>query len=118
MGLTSRRGVLYFRAGNYGDQLWRSDGTDSGTRLVTTIGMCSDLVNVGGTFFFCASDNVHGAELWKSDGTAAGTRLVKDLRGGIRGSKPRSLVNVNGRLFFFAQGGGYGTELWTSNGTA
>src|SRR5437868_12319592 len=46
----------------------------------------SQLVAIGSTTYFTASDGVHGQELWKSDGTAAGTMLVKDINPGSAGS--------------------------------
>src|SRR5262249_20282676 len=39
----------------------------------------SDLVVIGSTTYFSASDGVHGLELWKSDGTTAGTVMIKDI---------------------------------------
>ena len=41
-----------------------------------------ELVEIGGTVYFMADDDVHGRELWKTDGTEAGTVLLKDIRPG------------------------------------
>lgn len=67
-------------------ELWRSDGTASGTVKVKTIKPApsygySDIpaVVIGDTYYFTASDGIHGEEVWKSNGTAAGTQMVKDL---------------------------------------
>ena len=76
------------------------------------------IVEVGATVFFSASDNVHGRELWKTDGTAAGTALVKDINPGGGSSYPEYLTDFNGTLFFTANDGVHGTELWKSDGTA
>ncbi len=76
------------------------------------------LVNVNGTLYFQATDNVTGAELWKSDGTAAGTVMVKDIRSGSLSASPAALTNINGTLYFGANDGTNGTELWRSDGTA
>ena len=112
--------------GQHGEELWKSDGTATGTVLVADIapgGVDSSpeqLTNVDGTLFFVADDGVSGRELWKSDGTAAGTVRVADL---TPGSFPRTFVseltNVNGTLFFifFDYVTGH-RELWRSDGTA
>ena len=77
--------LLFFAATDepHGRELWVTDGTTHGTRLVTDIHPTGDarpaaLVAVGGVLYFVADDGVHGYELWRSDGTAAGTRMVVD----------------------------------------
>ncbi|TWT55024.1 hypothetical protein Pla22_26780 [Rubripirellula amarantea] len=118
--------TLYFTAetSRYGRELWKTDGTASGTILVHDInaGIYSsgpyNLTNVAGTLYFRAYDGVNGTELWASDGTAAGTTVVKDILGGSGSSFPSNLTNVDGTLFFTANDGTNGIELWTSDGTA
>jgi ELWxxDGT repeat protein len=124
--LTNVAGTLYFRACNptRGCELWRSDGTAAGTRLVKDInpGAGSSkpfhLASVGGTLYFGADDGTHGHELWRSDGTAAGTKLVKDISAGGAGSFPLYLMNAAETLFFAAETPAHGRELWRSDGTA
>src|SRR5204863_9465322 len=66
----------------HGAELWRTDGTASGTQLVQDLNpgnssaAPNNLINVNGTLFFVADDGSHGRELWKSDGTVAGTILL------------------------------------------
>jgi ELWxxDGT repeat protein len=123
-GTIAHRGRLFFTAwdGIHGYELWRSDGTNAGTKLLrdVNLGAASSrprwLTSVGDTLFFTARDGEHGRELWRSDGTKAGTRLVRDFHV-LRGS-PASLTNFRGALFFSSSGGGHGRELWRSNGTA
>jgi ELWxxDGT repeat protein len=121
-------GTLFFAAndGTIGRELWKSDGTSTGTVLVKDIRPGSsnsspyDLINVNGTLHFDADDGVTGFELWRSDGTSSGTTLVKDIRPGNSGSAIRYLINNNGVLFFSAESGSSGTngkELWRSDGT-
>jgi ELWxxDGT repeat protein len=119
-------GTIYFAAndGTNGVELWKTDGTVTGTALVKDIspgGSHSNphaLTNVNGTLFFVARDETRGAELWKSDGTAAGTVIVKDIHSTSSSLvEPRSLTNFNGTLLFAADDGIYGAELWRSDGT-
>jgi ELWxxDGT repeat protein len=120
----NRGSTLFFPAtdGVNGSELWRSDGTEAGTRMVKDINPGSppshplELTTVGRTLFFSADDGVHGFELWRSDGTDGGTQLVKDIDPDDADSFPFSLVNVSGALFFFVDNAGQ-AELWRSDGT-
>ncbi|TGD95360.1 ELWxxDGT repeat protein [Methylobacterium nonmethylotrophicum] len=92
-------------AGNEtGNELWTSDGTPAGTRLVKDIfprlggSYPGNFKSFQGSAYFSAEDGVNGRELWKSDGTDAGTSLVKDINPGgkleqsIYPSRTRRLV--------------------------
>ena len=123
--LTNVRGTLYFSAndGKHGYELWRSDGTARGTRMVKDINpgaewsALSGITAVNRIIYFTADDGVHGAELWRSDGTARGTRMVKDISPGNQGGHPSYLTDVNGTLYFSAFDG-TNSGLWRSDGTA
>ena len=128
-GLVNVAGTLYFAAHDrrHGDELWQSDGTRRGTRMVKDIapgrpGSSPDqLTAVGKTLYFTARDGIHGPELWRSNGTARGTRLVKDLVPGQGAYSLGAFTNVAGTLFFIAGAApqsGTQTGLWASNGTA
>jgi ELWxxDGT repeat protein len=134
-------GTLYFSASDEyaGRELWKSDGTEAGTTLLTDIepgfetyvetfnsSSPAELTNVNGTVFFAASSGYEGRELWKA--TPAGAVMVKDLRPGTEyvphpyrpgfgwqeplHSDPTNLTNVNGVLYCLSY-----TGLWKSDGT-
>ena len=105
-----------------GGNLWRTDATTSGTRLVRDINPDgyndpTYLTAVGGTVYFRVIWQTAAGEdyrLWRSDGTSAGTRLV----GGVDLSYPMETGVLNGRLYFSARDPTHGVELWRSDGTA
>ncbi len=118
-------GIIFFSAFTSlnGAELWRSDGTEAGTYMITDIAAgttSSDptqLLGVGDQCFFVAG-NQFGRELWRSDGTAPGTFMVKDIYPFTSSSvvSPHSFVPVGGILFFLGNGGN-GYRLWRSDGT-
>jgi ELWxxDGT repeat protein len=119
-GLTPVGNGLAFHANDFvhGNELWFTDGTAAGTRLLSDIlpgsfgSEPSSLVAAGGRIFFSADDGSHGAELWTSDGTAAGTRMVQDINPGAGSSSPSDMTAAGGLLFFAADDGFTGRQLW------
>lgn len=113
--------LVYFPAndGQTGKELWATDGTAAGTRLVADLltgpggALPRPLAAVAGRLVLDAYDPDHGAELWVSDGTAAGTRRVTDLAPGAESSHPGSPVAAGDRLFFSADDGAHGREIWS-----
>jgi ELWxxDGT repeat protein len=119
-GLTVFEGNLYLVANSIGEghELWRSDGTLGGTRLVRDINPGPDGSRIGPLtatphgLFFAADDGAHGPELWRSDGTAAGTLLVGDLEPGPVGSFPSVPAVAGTHLVFGATETRSGREPW------
>lgn len=97
--------------------LWKSDGTTSGTIRLVGLGAKDagphHLTNVNGTLFFRGYDSVEGHELWKTNGTAAGTSRVRALRAGLASPVLNNFTSFNGALYFTADG-----QLLRSNGTS
>jgi ELWxxDGT repeat protein len=110
--------------GLHGPELWRSNGTASGTSLVVDLRTGPEgshpygLTPLGSSVFFAAWDWTSGQELWKTDGTAAGTVIVKDMNPGVVSSTPREIRAFAGALYFQAWNDAQGAELWKSDGTA
>ncbi|WP_460946859.1 ELWxxDGT repeat protein [Spirosoma daeguense] len=122
--LIEMNGTLYFTADNglSGHELWKSDGSESGTQLVKNINLTGNaspqsLINYNGTLFFSATNTTNGRELWKSDGTSAGTVLVKNINPS-GDADPKALVVMNNILYFTADDGTNGRELWRTDGTS
>jgi ELWxxDGT repeat protein len=78
--------VFYFSSGDNttGFELWRSDGTISGTYLLKDINSGSgssfptSFKTIGNTTYFYAAYNGSNSKLFKTDGTATGTIEVTD----------------------------------------
>ncbi len=118
--------VAYFTATDpaHGLELWRSDGTPSGTYLVADInpgpsGSFIDYLTVAGDrLFFSATNGASGGELFKSDGTAAGTQLVIDLIAGPSSAIPRNITAFGNGIVLSYCTYATGCELFKSDGTA
>ncbi|SDI64614.1 ELWxxDGT repeat protein [Winogradskyella thalassocola] len=117
--------ILYFNAndGINGFELWRSDGTESGTYMIKNINTSSnynygsharEFVMLNNTVYFIANDN-SGSGLWTTDGTESGTNKIINL------NDMRVLKTVNNKLIIVAETSGttYGPhDVWVSDGTA
>jgi ELWxxDGT repeat protein len=126
--------TLFFMAWDrrHGRELWASDGTEAGTRLVKDINPGPERSDPGYTgqsfasaddvLYFTASDHYVADdsfidELWRTDGTGAGTVMLKDLFPGGPGSyHPYWLVGVDNLLYFDADNGS--RQLWQTDGTS
>ena len=113
--------------GEVGEELWKSNGTAAGTRLVKDIfpgedhGMVQQLTACNGKLVFVARAITHlqvgvidGPKLFVSDGTLEGTFQL----GETTVFSPENLTAVGNTVYFSAKGQSQNnTELWKTDGT-
>ncbi len=120
-------------AGGIGSELWTSDGTLIGTKLVKDIyadapsGLPGNQffipLNINGTWkvLFPATTLDEGTEFWISDGTEAGTTLLKDINVGTDNTANYSFEPVaspsGDKAFFYTATAAEGAEPWITDGT-
>ena len=80
---TADDGAWSVYTGTYGNELWITDGTTAGTRMVADINPTPRhssnprfLTAIGDRVVFRAYEPVHGEELWVTDGTSSGTMIL------------------------------------------
>ncbi|HSF39774.1 MAG TPA: ELWxxDGT repeat protein [Thermoanaerobaculia bacterium] len=112
------RALFAANDGLRGVELWGTDGTAAGTRIVRDLcaGNCNanpdDFQVVSGELFFMANE-IGNQGIWKTDGTSQGIVFLVP-----RGSSGLDVVQAGPKLFFTtASGGSGGNQLWTSDGT-
>ncbi len=110
--------LVFFTVDAAVDELWCSDGTESGTRLIRELSP-SDYCALGNIMYFAASDTSRGEEIWKSDGTYDGTVPITNFPG--TGTIQLSYLTAwRGNIYFRADNGtgiACGEELWKTDGT-
>ncbi len=108
-----------------GKELWISDGTKAGTKMVKDISPGAPSTNfnsfivMNNVAYFIAETKEKGSELWRSDGTEAGTKIVKDIdpTGSALSLAFGKLFVFNNKLYFSAYTDATGREPWSSDGT-
>jgi ELWxxDGT repeat protein len=114
---------VFFSAddGIHGQELWVSDGTPQGTRMLKDLlpgpeqSLPFWLTDLNGVLLFTARSTAFGNDsLWRSDGTPEGTY---ELLPAAQLSTIFQLVVVGDQVFFIADDGVHGMELWVSDGT-
>ncbi len=121
-------GILYFqgRDEEFGNELWRTDGTVAGTYMVKNIRYQSadsyahEFLEFEGNLYFSGNEGWIqgglGEELYTTDGTEEGTFMLKNIAGGSESSTPRALTHA-GDFFYLIVDDGLGAALWKSDGT-
>jgi ELWxxDGT repeat protein len=120
---------LYFISHDFemdpkGIELWVTDGTSVGTKMVKDIndGFRNSnpkfLTVYKDKLYFAADNGTDGEELWVSDGTESGTTIFKDINIGLwNSSSPSNHFVFKDQLYFQAYEPSSGFEWWVTDGT-
>jgi len=116
--LWNDRIIFQARTLEAGMELWSTDGTAEGTRLIADInpGPADSnpyhFVSAADRLFFRAFDDRHGRELWQTQGTAESTSIVFDAWPGQSSGEPYNMTSLKSHFFFTVNDGVHGEELW------
>ncbi|MDG1549102.1 MAG: hypothetical protein P8Q94_03520, partial [Candidatus Poseidoniaceae archaeon] len=109
-------GIMYFQAStnSTGGELWKTDGTASGTSMVKDI--LPGTTSSNPSTFFVFNNEVHfssrytssNLEIWKTDGTSSGTVIATTSGCYVSNCNFHSVTEYNGSFY----GGGH----WNNNG--
>lgn len=103
-----------------GQELYISDGTEAGTRILKDI-LPGAAESQPGFFMQFGPDKVvfkarnatnTTSQLWITDGTENGTTKIRDMTYITN----YSAAVLNGRLYFQGDNGGYGARIWSTDG--
>jgi ELWxxDGT repeat protein len=116
--LLSSASHLYFLAESpLTQQLWHTDGTAPGTRLLqefrgTKVDVRLQPCATNRAFFVVSTRGQYSGQLWITDGTAAGTHAVSGA------PKIETWMIAAGSRAFFGLGAQHGFAIWVSDGSA
>jgi ELWxxDGT repeat protein len=120
-------GFVYFTAEDDGGQeLWKTDGTPSGTTRIKDIRpgplgalqYTPVLAEANHRIVFVADDGTFGSEPWVSDGTPDGTTLLADICPGACNSFANAFISYKGFVYFLAGPETGMVSLWRTDGTS
>jgi len=114
--------LLFFRAvkpGSIGEELYVTDGTLNGTRLVKDIepstsvtaeSKVNNLVWYRSKLYLTAQNTTTGPRIWVSDGSSSGTQPLTNMADGKIVTNPNALTPFGDFIFFFGNHSGLGSE--------
>ncbi len=126
--------TLYFVAnnGDAGIEVWKSDGSDSGTVMlkdinpygngIMTTNDPSKAINprftkLNGELFFIATDSTNNFELWKTDGSSSNTIKVKEINQTGSAFTKHTRFETDSSSIYFKATVGDKMHLFISDGT-
>lgn len=115
--------VYFRRTTDLGAELWTSDGTVGGTKMVKDINTdvsglnYNEITSNGKVAVFRGYDPANGTEPRITDGTVEGTRLLKNLANGPASSYVYNQTEVNGAFVFGALDNNETLQYYRSDGT-
>jgi uncharacterized protein (TIGR03382 family) len=119
--------LAFVMHGGPGSQVWRSNGTVSGTVEIPATyprvpwgARVEAWLEVDGKLLFSAIEWVGStveSYLWLTDGTPAGTSRLEQRLESPAYNLGRPLVKAGPRVFFIGETGAHGAELWATDGT-
>jgi ELWxxDGT repeat protein len=121
------QGKLYFtaRTDAEGDELWISDGTSAGTRMLknllpetaTAPSRPHGFIEFDNRVYFSAiSGSVQTSALWRTGGTEDTTEIFANISGSQGGSDPRDMFVVGDKLVLFAHDASAVYHLYSTDG--
>ena len=107
--------------GTTGDELWITDGTESGTQLIKDIrpngsSNPTAFISFNDKLYFFAYDGTSNG-FWETDGTTEGTKLIKE---DLFSNEDYLGIVYNNKMYFGASqlnSNNFGVEIWSSDGT-
>ena len=123
-GATLANGKSIFRAitDENGAELWISDGTAAGTKLLKDIEVGSDssypsdFIALGDFVVFTATTVTTGTELWRTDGTESGTVMIADLNPGSGTGASGNPIVFDNKVYFHGRNASTGFEVFRTDG--
>ncbi|MCW1926266.1 hypothetical protein OKA05_27175 [Luteolibacter arcticus] len=123
-GTTASGAIFIYTDGKIPPQLWVTNGTPRGTRLLVDHGATPgwrypyEFVSAGGVLFYSLRDGTGSpATLWKTDGTPAGTKNVVAADGRTPGPDYPEMVAFQDGVAFLSWDWDGRRTLWRSDGT-
>lgn len=122
--ITASAKNVYFTTndGSTGTELWRSDGTVSGTQLVRDLydgqggSFPRGLTALRNSLYFIAQDASDMWHLWATLTESSYTAPVSGINVGVPLAGTDVLFRAAANLFYFVEKGSSGFELWKSDG--
>ncbi|MCF6130768.1 ELWxxDGT repeat protein [Flavobacterium wongokense] len=114
-------GTLFFKTlqdDPFYNQIWKSDGSASGTTLVANSEVnVTEFKMLGNNVFYNGYSDGYGVELWKANVTTGAAAMVKDINPDYLDSNTGGLTVFGNSIFFRAVDDSHAQELWKTDGT-